>query len=167
MMMNKSKVISSIAILFFALLLMCLAGCGDTTTFTGDGKNVYAPALSKVFFNVTDVTISAPTGTVRQDLTLFVIDKDLLPVGNVHLRVDAMFAFPFNPSLFQFYDAKTNAPLASPFTALTGDYGTYEFYVLIPATISFPTPTTPNSFTTNIDVTSGPATPASLKLTFN
>jgi len=151
-MKKISKFNAGIVSPIYILLLMLLVACGGNTT----DKAIFAPEGSKLTVNPTSSAFTGLTGTVRQDVVVYLNDKDGIPLHGKTITVSASFAAPYTPFLYQMYDKNTNAPMLSPFNARINDYGIYEFYLLIPATSYFD----PD----NLNITSGAATPASMTL---
>jgi len=163
-MKSNKKVTYTITLLLLALPLMFFVSCGGNST----DSNVYAPNGSKININPSSSgAISMPTGILRLPVTVYVAGADSRPLNGISVNISGGFAYPFNPALYQMYDTKSGAALSSPFIATTGDYGTYEFFLMIPAQVVVSSVTVTNAFTDTVHVTSGFATPASMPITFN
>lgn len=125
-MKSKIRLLWLAGVLLMATAGLIVGGCG------GNNDDTEAPYGSTITFLPSELTISMPQGEVHELIRVLVQDAEGTPLNNIKVTIGSSWAYPFDPALYYFYDTNGNL-LSSGFEGVTGDYGTYSFYLRIPS----------------------------------
>lgn len=132
-------------ILFFFLLPFLVSGCGEET----------APSDATITISPTKVEYTgALAGNATHNITVVVKNASGYPLGNIEIQISGALAAPRTPARYQFYKKPNGVEAVdSGFSAITDENGTYNFSIIIYATVNGSSST----FTDNLEVRSGSA----------
>jgi len=129
--MIKKYIIHMILISLLFISVSCGKGNG------GVGNSDDAPDGSTITMYPQDGYVyDSLAGDVIVPISVYVKNKEGIPINDVELLISGSFAAPRNPARYQFYrEVNGGDPVNSGFIAVTNENGVYEFSIKIYAIV--------------------------------